>query len=152
MNSELLCSYLKNNPANYGVHTSSFLTGETWEEYLCRMKISGEWGDHIILQALAECFLLDVCIYNVANNNIRKTEVTAKTNTEASIKFNIILGYIGQSHYFSLRSLNWRMELPYSKFICFFFLNLFDKDYLTILHICCTKNNISAIYFRVADL
>lgn len=85
------------------------------------MEISGEWGDHIILQALAECFLLDVCIYNVANNNIRKTEVTAKTNTEASIKFNIILGYIGQSHYFSLRSLNWRMELPYSKFICFFF-------------------------------
>lgn len=81
------------------------------------MEISGEWGDHIILQALAECFLLHVCVYNVANNDIRKTEVAAKTNVEALIKFNIILCFVGQSHYFSLRSLNWRMELPYSKFI-----------------------------------
>lgn len=34
------------------------------------MEILGEWGDYIIFQVLVECFLFDVCIYNVVNNNI----------------------------------------------------------------------------------
>lgn len=37
--------HLENSPSKYGVHVSSFLSGETWEDYLKRMKKPGEWGD-----------------------------------------------------------------------------------------------------------
>lgn len=106
--------HLRANPAKYGVHTSLFLSGESWEDYLERMNKTGEWGDHIILQALADVFLLHITVFNVINNDVRRTEIVTEMAMETSTKFHICLGHVGEFHYFSLRSMAWKMELPYS--------------------------------------
>lgn len=106
--------HLRANPTKYGVHASSFLSGESWEDYLERMNKTGEWGDHIILQALADVFLLHITIFNAINNDIRRTEFITEMTMETSTKFHIFLGHVGEFHYFSLRSMTWKMELPYS--------------------------------------
>ena len=110
--------HLDENPAKYGEHASSFLAGENWEDYLNRMKKSGEWGDHIMLQALADAFLLHINVYNVVYNDVRRTDIIASSHKDAFVNFvkvPIFLGHIGESHYFSLRPLQWMAELPYSK-------------------------------------
>lgn len=107
--------HLESDPSKYGVHTSSFLFGETWEFYLQRMKKPGEWGDHIILQALADVFLLHISVYNTVHTDIRRTEITGEQYLSMTNKFHIVLGHVGESHYFSLRPLQWKTELPYSK-------------------------------------
>lgn len=71
-------------------------------------------GDHIILQALADVFLLHITIFNAINNDIRRTEIITEMTMETSTKFHIFLGHVGEFHYFSLRSMTWKMELPYS--------------------------------------
>lgn len=112
--------HLESDPSKYGVHTASFLFGETWESYLQRMKKSGEWGDHIILQALADVFLLNISVYNTVYTDIRRTDITGEQYPSMTKKFHIVLGHVGESHYFSLRPLQWRTELPYSKYIYYF--------------------------------
>lgn len=79
------------------------------------MKKSGEWGDHIVLQALADVFLLNISIYNVVHSVTRLTYITMEQSLSLTMKFNIILGHVGESHYCSLRPMNWLAELPYSK-------------------------------------
>ena len=79
------------------------------------MKKSGEWGDHIMLQALADAFLLDINVYNVVYTDIRRINITAKLQQGLFSLFPICLGHIGESHYFSLRPSQWLTELPYSK-------------------------------------
>ncbi|XP_061179355.1 uncharacterized protein LOC133187979 [Saccostrea echinata] len=96
-----------------GDHPSSFLTDETWEEYLARMERPGEWGDHIALQALADVFLLEVIIFNVYQDDIRRTEVTTKSNEKIQKKLKIYLGHLGEFHYLSLRPRKWRLHWPY---------------------------------------
>ena len=107
--------HLDENPAKYGEHASSFLAGETWGDYLNRMKKSGEWGDHIMLQALADAFLLHINIYDVVYDDVRRTGVIANLHKDVFVKVPIFLGHYGESHYFSLRPLQWMAELPYSK-------------------------------------
>lgn len=79
------------------------------------MKKSGEWGDHIVLQALADVFLLNISIYNVVHSVTRLTYITMEQSLSLTKKFNINLGHVGESHYCSLRPMNWLAELPYSK-------------------------------------
>ena len=79
------------------------------------MKKSGEWGDHIMLQALADAFHLHINVYNVVYNDVRRTDIIANLHKDAFVKVPIFLGHIGESHYFSLRPLHWMAELPYSK-------------------------------------
>lgn len=87
------------------MYTSSFLFGETWESYLQRMKKPGEWGDHIILQALADVFLLHISVYNTVYTDFRRTDITCEQNPPMTKRFHITLGHVGESHYFSLRPL-----------------------------------------------
>lgn len=113
--------HLENNPSKYGVHASSFLSGETWEAYLQRMKQSGEWGDHIILQALADVFLLHICVYSLTNKDIRRTDITTEQILPVTSRFCIALGHVRETHYCSLRPTQWLAELPYSNLFSFVF-------------------------------
>lgn len=79
------------------------------------MKTPGEWGDHIILQALADVFLLHISIYNTVHTDIRRIDITSEQCLTVTKRFRIALGHVGESHYFSLRPLQWKTELPYSK-------------------------------------
>jgi hypothetical protein len=100
-----------------GNHASSFLSGETLEEYLTRMEKPGEWGDHIILQALADVLMLEIVVFNVYLDDIRTTEVTADLDRDAMKRLRIHLGHLGEFHYVSLRRKQWMKDWPYSKYV-----------------------------------
>lgn len=110
--------YLRSNTTfKDGVHASSFLSGETLEGYLTRMEKPGEWGDHIILQALADVLMLDIVVFNVFLDDIRTTEVTAELDTDGMKTLRIYLGHLGEFHYVSLRPKQWMEDWPYSNFV-----------------------------------
>ncbi|XP_062598245.1 uncharacterized protein LOC134259663, partial [Saccostrea cucullata] len=96
-----------------GTHPSSFLSGESWEEYLSRMESPGEWGDHITLQTLADVFTLKIIVFNVYQDDIRRTEVEAESNEQIKTRLTIYLGHLGEFHYLSLRPKHWQLHWPY---------------------------------------
>ncbi|XP_062578053.1 uncharacterized protein LOC134239939 [Saccostrea cucullata] len=96
-----------------GTHLSSFLFGETWEEYLSRMERPGQWGDHITLQTLADVFTLKIIVFNVYQDDIRRTEVEAESNEDIKTRLTIYLGHLGEFHYLSLRPKHWQIHWPY---------------------------------------
>lgn len=81
------------------------------------MERSGEWGDHIMLQALVNVFFLEVVVFNVFQEDIRRTEVIAESKERVSYRLTIYLGHLGEFHYMSLRPKNWLHHWPYSRFI-----------------------------------
>lgn len=99
----------------YGVQVASFVSGETWAHYLQRMKKPGEWGDHILLQALADVYLLHISIYDFKHIRTKRIDIAKEQPSSVTTKFHIDLGHIRESHYFSLRPLQWLAEIPYSK-------------------------------------
>lgn len=111
-------SYLRSHSSEEGgAYSSSFLAEESWEDYLVRMERSGEWGDHIIMQALVDVFCLEVVVFNVFQEDIRRTEVIAESKKRFSNRLTIYLGHLGEFHYMSLRPKNWLRYWPYSRFI-----------------------------------
>lgn len=80
------------------------------------MKKSGEWGDHMIRQALADVYLLHISIYNFVHTETRCTNITSEQAHLVTIKFHIDLGHLGESHYFSLRPSQWLTKMPYSNY------------------------------------
>ncbi|XP_061196355.1 uncharacterized protein LOC133204618 [Saccostrea echinata] len=110
--------YLRLTPFHQGKdHISSFLSEETWEEYLKRMSRSGEWSDHIILQAVADMFSLEVIIFNVYHDDICRTEVKGKMSIHDQHRLTIFLGHLGEFHYLSLRPKLWLRHWPYKALI-----------------------------------
>ncbi|XP_061179356.1 uncharacterized protein LOC133187980 [Saccostrea echinata] len=98
-----------------GSHHTSFLSGETSEEYLARMESPGEWGDHISLQALADVFTLKIVVFNVYQDDIRRTEVIAEFSEQIKKRpMTIYLGHLGEFYYLSLRPKHWQLHWPYS--------------------------------------
>ncbi|XP_061196357.1 uncharacterized protein LOC133204620 [Saccostrea echinata] len=98
-------------------HPSSFLSEEKWEEYLKRMSKSGEWSDHIILQAVADSLFLEVIVFNVYHDDIYRTEVKGKMNKHDQNRLTIFLGHLGEFHYLSLRPKLWQRHWPYKALI-----------------------------------
>ncbi|XP_062609079.1 uncharacterized protein LOC134270848 [Saccostrea cucullata] len=110
--------YLRQNPFHQDKgHLSSFLSEETWEEYLTRMSRSGEWSDHIILQAVADLFSLEVIVFNVYRDDICRTEVKGKMCKNHQNRLTIFLGHLGEFHYLSLRPKLWLRHWPYKVLI-----------------------------------
>ncbi|XP_062577461.1 uncharacterized protein LOC134239300, partial [Saccostrea cucullata] len=110
--------YLGQNPFHQDKgHLSSFLSEETWEEYLTRMSKSGEWSDHIILQAVADVFSLEVIVFNVYRDDICRTEVKGKMCKNNQNRLTIFLGHLGEFHYLSLRPKLWLRHWPYKVLI-----------------------------------
>ena len=109
-------SYLRAIPSRNDVeHQSAFLSGETWEEYLTRMERSREWGDHIVLQALVDVYCLQVIVFNVFQEDIRRTEVVVESDAHNVERLTIFLGHLGEFHYLSLRPKDWFEQWPYSE-------------------------------------
>lgn len=109
--------YLRNNPCQSdGSRLEDFLSTESWEEYLTRMQQNFQWGDHMILKALADALNLTVIVINVYEDDIRRTEIPAEGRpVTRRQKLTIFLGHIGEFHYLSLRPADWEKDWPYSK-------------------------------------
>lgn len=106
---------MKEHPYNgKGHHIQSFLCMESWEDYLSRMSRTCEWSDHIILQAVTDAFNLDIVVFNVFQDDIRRTEVNPGKDTQVQ-RIQMFLGHIGEFHYLSLRPDHWTSLWPYSK-------------------------------------
>ncbi|XP_069114857.1 uncharacterized protein [Argopecten irradians] len=101
--------YLRNNPKNQdGTHLESFLSTETWEEYLKRMGQESQWGDHMVLQACTEVTGQRIIVFKP---NTNKTELVP-TAQEVMLDYTITLGHIGESHFVSLRPTDWEATWP----------------------------------------
>ncbi|XP_045209768.2 uncharacterized protein LOC123561457 isoform X2 [Mercenaria mercenaria] len=122
--------YLKENPTtDDGTPLQMFLTdGETWHAYTRRMSENGEWGDHMILRALANVINMKIVIYGGASGN-RETILCPKalpgnndlseTGDKVAVDDSVVAGddsvvylaHVSESHYMSLRQKHWRQNL-----------------------------------------
>ncbi|XP_045209765.2 uncharacterized protein LOC123561456 [Mercenaria mercenaria] len=115
--------YLKENPTtNDGTPLEMFLTDdETWETYLSRMSDDGEWGDHMILGALANVINMPIVIYGGTtgqNETIlypraltNENGLSEKDDQVLDDDIVVYLGHVSESHYLSLRPKHWRQTL-----------------------------------------
>ncbi|XP_021360773.1 uncharacterized protein LOC110455144 isoform X2 [Mizuhopecten yessoensis] len=101
--------YLRANPKNQdGTHLESFLSTETWLEYLNRMGQESQWGDHMVLQACTEVTGQRIVVFKP---NTNKT-VLVPTAEESLENTSLTLGHIGESHFVSLRPKDWETNWP----------------------------------------
>lgn len=88
------------------------------------MEQNYQWGDHMVLKAIADALNLVVVVFNVYEDDIRRTEILSEGRPITKRqKLTIFLGHIGEFHYLSLRPLHWEKEWPYSKLFiiaCFY--------------------------------
>lgn len=75
-----------------------------------------QWGDHMVLKAIADALNLVVVVFNVYEDDIRRTEILSEGRPITKRqKLTIFLGHIGEFHYLSLRPIDWENDWPYSK-------------------------------------
>ncbi len=81
------------------VNYADFLENETWPKYLERMSKSGQWGDHIMLQAAANVYKVDIAVIKSDGQVITVKSHTA-SGSRRQHKLN--LGLLHDRHYVSL--------------------------------------------------
>ncbi|XP_066267608.1 NACHT, LRR and PYD domains-containing protein 3-like [Branchiostoma lanceolatum] len=95
--------FLRDNPYNdNGDHLSAFVPNQNWEGYLDAMSRDGTWGDHIVLQAMADMFGHDVSIVSSVEAENYVTILTPCTGTAARKEPPLLLGHYAENHYASL--------------------------------------------------
>ncbi|XP_078616534.1 uncharacterized protein LOC144884871 [Branchiostoma floridae x Branchiostoma japonicum] len=101
---EQAVSYLRMNPRNaHGDHLSDFLSNQTWMEYLETMSRDGTWGDHVVLQAMADMLGRDVFIVSSveAPENF-VTVLQPQPEAKPETAHPLLLGHYAENHYTSL--------------------------------------------------
>ncbi|CAH1271093.1 Hypp4559 [Branchiostoma lanceolatum] len=100
---KLAVDFLKDRPYNdNGDHLSVFVQDQSWEDYLDTMSRDGTWGDHIVLQAIADKFGHDVSIVSSVEAKNYVTILTPSSRTLARHDTPLLLGHYAENHYASL--------------------------------------------------
>ncbi|XP_078572724.1 uncharacterized protein LOC144859718 [Branchiostoma floridae x Branchiostoma japonicum] len=95
--------YLRGCPYNVnGDHLSDFVPDQNWVRYLDTMSRDGTWGDHIVLQAMADMFGHDVSIVSSVEAENYVTILTPSTGTVSRKEPPLLLGHYAENHYASL--------------------------------------------------
>ena len=82
------------------------------------MSKNSEWGDHLVLSAIVYMLGRKVTVINVRyDDSIRKTDLEP-TSGEDEGRPRLFLGHIGESHYQSLRPLQWELTWPKGLLFC----------------------------------
>ncbi|KAH3700833.1 hypothetical protein DPMN_075814 [Dreissena polymorpha] len=103
--------YLRTHPyASDGTRLDAFLVDETLEHYLLRMCRDGEWGDHMILNAIAEILQMNIIIYGGIAEQ-QTTRIVPKSCPDEAIKGDVRIAHLLESHYVSLRAQDWMQKL-----------------------------------------
>ena len=89
--------YLQNNPDRF--IESAVVDNTLWSEYINYMSRAGAWGDHIILQAIAENMNLRIHVIESSQNFDELTLVQTLNLSETTRS--IYIGHIGELHYVS---------------------------------------------------
>lgn len=128
--------FLRKSPnVDENTHLEAFLTDETWDEYLAKMAMDGQWGDDIILKGISELTGRRIIVYS---SFMSKTELTPTNLYE---KDELYIGHIKSlMHFVSLRPYYWESLWALSKYktlliclnfltrICCLFFVLFEVD------------------------
>ena len=93
--------YLQNNPDRF--IESAVVDNTSWSEFINYMSMDGTWGDHIILQAIAETVNLRIHVIESSQNFAELTLVQTLNLSETTRS--IYIGHIGELHYVSTRGL-----------------------------------------------
>ncbi|XP_033758791.1 uncharacterized protein LOC117341070 [Pecten maximus] len=98
-------NYLRENPESEdGTPYALFLDAETWEEYLTRMSQDGEWGDHMMLQAVSQVTKKHIqVIHHDAERDWTVIEYKLTPLDKSDKSDCLFLGHVGEFHYVSLR-------------------------------------------------
>eukprot|EP00058_Branchiostoma_floridae_P015699 XP_002601187.1 hypothetical protein BRAFLDRAFT_75632 [Branchiostoma floridae] len=91
---------LRFRPEARGDHLSDFIPNQTWEEYLDTMSRDGTWGDHVVLQAMADMLGRDVIIVSSVEADNYVTVLHPQSQT--SPRISLLLGHYAENHYASL--------------------------------------------------
>ncbi|XP_078615344.1 uncharacterized protein LOC144884161 [Branchiostoma floridae x Branchiostoma japonicum] len=93
--------HLRRNPRNaHGDHLSNYIPNQAWEEYLETMSRDGTWGDHVVLQAMADMLGRDVII--VSSVEADNYVTVLHPQSQASPRSSLLLGHYAENHYESL--------------------------------------------------
>ena len=85
-----------------GTELSDFLDKKrypSWTEYLKDMAKDGNWGDHVILFAAANCFKCDIRVISSVPNH----DCIISPVPPISDAVQLVLGHVVEEHYVSLR-------------------------------------------------
>ncbi|KAL5019884.1 hypothetical protein ScPMuIL_002776 [Solemya velum] len=105
--------FLRKDPLSEdGTHLLSFIEGEEWEAYLTRMSHPEEWGDHIMLQAIAN--VTGRTIQVIPSDETRDWTVIEPKPGNKTNRACVYLGHVAQSHYVSLRPSDHWNTFPYT--------------------------------------
>ncbi|XP_062622060.1 uncharacterized protein LOC134283558 isoform X2 [Saccostrea cucullata] len=111
---QMTVQYLMDHPLQEdGCPIKSFLSTETWEEYLTRISNLMEWSDHIMLKAIVDALHLEAVVFNIYKDDVRRTEVKSSRKDVSFPALTIYLGHLGEFHYVSLRPKKWEKLWPY---------------------------------------
>mgnify|MGYP001795976971 CR=1 FL=1 len=100
--------YLQNNPERF--IESAVVDNTSWSEYISNMSLEGTWGDHIIMQAIAEAMNLKIHVIESSENLAEPTLVQTLNLSETTSS--IYIGHIGEMHYVSTIGLLTESTLP----------------------------------------
>ncbi|XP_019614119.1 PREDICTED: malignant fibrous histiocytoma-amplified sequence 1 homolog [Branchiostoma belcheri] len=95
--------HLRRNPHNaHGDHFRNFISNQSWEVYLENMSRDGTWGDHVILQAMADMLVRDVIIVSSVEADNYVTTLRPQTGSPPRAARPLLLGHYAENHYASL--------------------------------------------------
>lgn len=98
--------FLRNNPRLpvCGTELSGFLDHDkyrSWDEYLEKMAKNGEWGDHLILVAVANVYGISIrVISHLSHDHERTISPECPVNSDKQL----VVGHVSELHYVSLQS------------------------------------------------
>ncbi|CAH1239392.1 SHOC2 [Branchiostoma lanceolatum] len=100
---EQAVDHLRRNPRNArGDHLSDFISNQSWDEYLETMSRDGTWGDHVVLQAMADMLARDVIIVSSVEADNYVTTLHPQSQVPPRAARPLLLGHYAENHYASL--------------------------------------------------
>ncbi|XP_078598223.1 uncharacterized protein LOC144874192 [Branchiostoma floridae x Branchiostoma japonicum] len=95
--------FLRGNPYNTkGDNLSAFIPDQNWDGYLSLMSRDGTWGDHIVLQAMADLLRHDISIVSSVETENYVTILTPSSRTVGRKEPPLLLRHYAENHYASL--------------------------------------------------
>jgi hypothetical protein len=97
----LACAQLAAEPGRY----AGFVHGASYEAYRAQMAHAGTWGDHVTLQAVADCCQVRICVVTTHASSAGAVLTVAPATGEADRAHTLWLSFFAEVHYQSIEPL-----------------------------------------------
>ena len=100
----IVIQFQQDHGSEAGCHIANFIiTGESWEEYLSRMSIDGQWGTEVELVALANALGAAILVTNDVDHDEQFQNWICPPKLQTDKVILLGLSY-DTKHYYSLQS------------------------------------------------